>query len=97
MDESYTRDLMENNVMLQKALLQLVESNNGLTKKIDNLISLFEEAAKNMSSGNTEEVYKLNNKINELIEQNKQLARGLLIMEDKMRKSNISPKPIFRP
>ncbi len=97
MVDSKINKLISSSLQLQKLSINLVESNNNLVKRIDKLVSLFEEASKNISSGNSEHANKLNNKINELIEQNKQLARGLIIMEEKMRKNpprvNASPIP----
>jgi len=88
--------LVESSLELQKISLRLVESNNNLTKKIDSLVSLFEEAARNMSTGGSEQIHALNRKINELVTQNKQLARGLVLMEEKIRKNppSISARPI---
>jgi hypothetical protein len=94
MVDSDSRKLIENSLDLQKVAIKLVDSNNALVKRIDTLVGLFEEAAKNISSGNTDQVFNLNKKINELVEQNKQLARGLVLMEDKLKKSGIQAKPI---
>ncbi len=85
-------DLAKTSLSLQKLTISLVESNNALNKKIDKLVSLFEDAAKNMSGGSHEEVINLNKKVNELVEQNKQLARGLILMEGKVKSSE---KPSF--
>ena len=85
-------DLAKISLSLQKLTISLVESNNALNKKIDKLVTLFEDAAKNMSAGSQEEVINLNKKVNELVEQNKQLARGLILMEGKVKSSE---KPSF--
>ncbi|MBT3690620.1 hypothetical protein HOG16_00030 [Candidatus Woesearchaeota archaeon] len=97
MVDSKINKLVSSNLQLQKLSINLVESNNNLVKRIDKLVSLFEEASKNISSGSSEHTTELNKKINELIEQNKQLARGLILMEEKIRRNpprvNASPIP----
>jgi hypothetical protein len=94
MVDSELKKLVDNSVQLQKLTISLVESNNKLVKKVDDLISLFEEAAKNVSSGNYEEIVTLNNKINSLIQENKQLARGLVLMEQKFKQGGFRASPI---
>lgn len=94
MADSELKRLMENGVQLQKLTISLVESNNKLVKKVDDLISLFEEAAKNVSSGNYEEIVTLNNKVNSLVQENKQLARGLILMEQKFKQGGFRASPI---
>ena len=94
MVDSELKRLVGNSVQLQKLTISLVESNNKLVKKVDDLISLFEEAAKNVSSGNYEEIVTLNNKINSLIQENKQLARGLVLMEQKFKQGGFRASPI---
>jgi len=94
MVDSELKKLVDNSVQLQKLTISLVESNNKLVKKVDDLISLFEEAAKNVSSGNYEEIVTLNNKINSLIQENKQLARGLVLMGQKFKQGGFRASPI---
>ncbi len=94
MADSDIKKLVDNSVQLQKLTISLVESNNKLVKKVDDLVSLFEEAAKNVSSGNYEEIVTLNNKINSLIQENKQLARGLVLMEQKFKQGGFRASPI---
>ncbi len=89
-DSATMKKLVDSNVKLQKLSISLVESNKDLVKRLDNLVGLFEEASRNMGSGNHEEMVKLNNKINALIQENKQLARGLVLMENKNR---MQPRP----
>ena len=82
-DESQIDELIKNNVSLQKASLDLIESVNKLTERIDRLLSLFEEAAKNIEK--TELKEPLAEKLNELLEQNKVIARGLVLIEKYIR------------
>lgn len=89
-NNSDIKDLAKSSLSLQKLTISLVESNNALNKKIDKLVSLFEDAANNISGGSHEEVINLNKKVNELVEQNKQLARGLILMESKVKNSQNS-------
>lgn len=96
MVDSKINKLVSSNLQLQKLSISLVESNNELIKRIDKLVSLFEEASKNISTGSSAKVVELNSKINELIQQNKQLARGLVLMEEKMKRnsSGVKASPI---
>jgi len=89
-DSATMKKLVENNIKLQKVSISLVESNKELVKRLDNLVGLFEEASKNMGGGGHEEIVQLNNKINAMTHENKQLARGLVLMENKHR---AQPRP----
>lgn len=71
--------LTENNVLLQKKTTDLITSVNELNKNIHNLLNLFEKAAKNIERGEVEEP--LARKLDALLEQNKIVARGLLLLE----------------
>ena len=75
--------LLENGVQLQKISLNLIKSNNDLTKRIGNLITLFEEASKNVGKVELSDknVGRLTSKVEELVEENKDLAKGLVLLE----------------
>ncbi len=79
-------------------ILQLLESNTKLINRIDKLVSLFDEAAKHVGEVETTET-KVNNlvtKLDTLLEQNKALAQGLLLLEKYVRgktKLEVSSQP----
>ena len=71
--------LTKNNVILQQKSVELISSMNNLNKNIDKLVQTFQRAAEVIDKG--EEKEPLTFKLTQLIEQNKQLARGLLLLE----------------
>jgi len=82
--------LLQLNIELQKKNIELLEAMNALAQRIDNLVNIFEEAAKNVA--NIEEdrkVKDLANKLEELLEQNKSLANGLLLLERYIRSKSL--------
>ena len=99
MDENQVNELIKNNVSLQNATLDLIESVNKLTERMDRILSLFEEAAKNIEKSEVEEP--LANKLEELLEQNKVIARGLVLIEkfirEKQNINNIGMRSEFQP
>ncbi len=65
----------------------LVESTDQLTKRIDKLLSLFEEASKHVGEvESTEQKIKvLSEKLENLLEQNRSIAQGLILLEKYVR------------
>ena len=89
-DEHVFDTLLKNNVALQKVALDLVKSNNDLLKRIDKLVSLFEEASKHISSESPEDdIRNLAMRLDSLIDQNKDLARGLVLLEEFVRNKSV--------
>ena len=85
--------LIKNSINLQKTVLNLAESTNGLTKRIDSLLNLFGEAARNMDKikeSESRDVELLAKKLREVIGQNKDLAHALVLLEENMRKGRYS-------
>ncbi len=81
--------LIESSVNLQKTILALVESNNALNKKIESMVQLFDRAAGNIDKikeGETKNVENLARRLNSVVQQNKDLARGLVLLEEYVRK-----------
>ncbi len=66
---------------------RLIQSMESLTDRVDKLISLFEEASKHVSDAESTEskVASLANKLDALIEQNKAIAKGLMLLEKYVR------------
>ncbi|MBS3150635.1 hypothetical protein J4425_02430 [Candidatus Woesearchaeota archaeon] len=74
--------LLENNILLQKKDAEMMHSVNKLIEKIDRMLSVFEEASKHvMEVGDDKRVAELTDKLEELLEQNKTIAKGLLMLE----------------
>lgn len=85
--EVLIKHLIENNISLQKASLSLVESMNVLVKRTDKLVSIFEEASKHITDVelSDERLKNLANKLEGLLDQNKEIARGLILLEQYVR------------
>ncbi len=84
--------LVENFVNLQKALTNLTVKFDNLADQISKLLQLFEISAKSfaekLSTGTGTEIEKdreFLEKLNKLLEQNKVIAKGLTLMEEKIR------------
>jgi len=72
---------------IAKQFSELIESNNKLVQRIDKLVSLFDEAAKHVGEVETTEarVVALSEKLELLLEQNKAVAQGLILLEKYVR------------
>ena len=100
-NKDLVNELIKNNISLEKASLALLDSVTKLTDRTDRLLSLFEEAAKNIEKLEVKEP--ITRQLEELLEQNKTIARGLLLIEKYIRektsvglKEDLSPKPLPR-
>jgi len=80
-DIKLVEKLSKNSLDLQKATLKLIETNNDVVKRIDKLVSLFEEASKHVVDVDEDRVAALTAKLETLLDQNKDLAKGLLLLE----------------
>mgnify|MGYP001345583746 CR=1 FL=1 len=95
-------ELIKHNVALEKVSLELLESVNKMTHRMDRMLSLFEEAAKNIEKAEKLDEKPLATQLENLIEQNKTIARGLLLIERFVRDktaigfspSSAQPKPL---
>lgn len=77
--------LIENFVGLQHAMTNLSVKFGSLSDNISKLLQVFEEAAKNFVTGGKSDDKDMLNKINSLLDQNKTIAKGLVLMEGKLR------------
>ena len=77
--------LIENFVGLQHAMTNLSIKFGSLSDNMTRLLQVFEEAAKNFVSGGKSEDRDMLKKINSLLDQNKTIAKGLVLMEGKLR------------
>lgn len=80
--------VIENLVTIQKIHTDLAEKFDKLAKEISQLLSLFELAARSFSSHTgrvSDKDKEFLDKIDKLLEQNKTIAKGLTLMEEKIR------------
>ena len=77
--------LIENFVGLQHAMTNMSIKFGLLSDNISKLLQVFEEAAKNFISGGKNDDKDMLNKIDSLLNQNKTIAKGLVLMEGKLR------------
>ena len=71
--------LIQNNLELQKKSAELIDSISKLTLRMKHLLDVFETAARAIEKGEVEEP--LARQLEALLEQNKTIARGLLLLE----------------
>jgi hypothetical protein len=79
--------LIENFVGIQHAMTNLSIKFGTLSDNISKLLTVFESAAKNVmeGTGNPQDNEDMLSKINSLLDQNKTIAKGLVLMEGKLR------------
>jgi len=86
--------LIENTVTLQKVLTTLSMNLKGLTGEISHLLTLFKEASKTIGEEKAvEDVVKeerkdLVSKLDALIDQNRTIAKGLILLESTIKEKN---------
>lgn len=99
--------LIDNLVQLQKVHTDLADKFHALSKQIESLVGLFELSArafaKQVNVPGAEKDREFLDKIDRLLDQNKTIAKGLTLMEEKMRERlygtqpQASPSPFSRP
>ena len=90
--------LIENFVGLQKAMTNLSIKFEFLAEQISELLKIYELSAKNFIQGGSQENDKdLLRKIDSLLDQNKTIAKGLVLMEGKVRERTSAPVSFQRP
>lgn len=93
--------MLHNLVELQKINTHLAERFDKLSYQISQLLALFEGAAKSFSSHVPDTISEKDrdflDKIDKLLEQNKTIAKGLMLMEERMRDRVHSPQQRFQP
>lgn len=106
--EKTVRLLIENNVMLQKKLVDLTSSIDGMNKQMGKILHLIEIASTDFSKKDSEEGghEDLIEKLESLINQNKTIAKGLILLEKFVREKtgsgsrremdDFEPLPEFR-
>ena len=97
-DDVIIKQLLRNDVILQKKMTELTLAISGLTKRMDNLVGIFEEAAKNVTSfSENEEMKPLLTRLDSLAEQNRTIAKGLILLEQYVRDRQSGVSQGFRP
>ncbi len=82
--------LVDLNLRLQDKNIELLNAMHALTKRVDSLVSIFEEAAKNVTDvSDDNRVKQLAEKLDSLLDQNKSLANGLLLLERYVRSKSL--------
>lgn len=93
--------MLENLIELQKVHTNLAERFDKLSDQISKLLALFEGAARDFAKEpanveKTEKDKEFLEKINSLLEQNKAIARGIIMLEDKISSPENAPQPAQR-
>jgi len=87
--------LIENFVGLQKAMTNLSMKFESLSDQLSQLLKVFELSAKNIVEDGPVDYKELTRKIDSLLEQNKTIAQGLVLLEGKFNQG--SPGGFSRP
>ena len=81
--------ILENNVNLQKDLIETQEELKNLNIKLTELLDIFDKASKTFEEsserGTNNDLVDLEKKLSMLIDQNRVLAKGLLLLERSVR------------
>jgi chromosome segregation ATPase len=89
--------LMENTLVLQKVTTNLALKFDSLSKKIEELLNLFETSAKSLAEKefeideNKEDVSSLKEDMNKLMDQNKIIAKSLTLLHESQEKKQEAP------
>jgi hypothetical protein len=88
-------ELKEHNVTLLKKNIELIEATTELNKRVDKLISIFEKASEKVNEVETADkgVIDLTNKLESLLEQNRVIAKGLIMLEKYVRNKQQFEQP----
>lgn len=87
--------LLQNLVELQKVHANLAEKFDSLSRQISQLLNLFENTARTFASNPINQVSEKDKafleKVDKLLEQNKTIAKGLTLMEERIRERAHQP------
>ena len=95
--ESTAGLLIDNFVALQRVLADVSVKLATLSEQISSLLKLFEASAKSFKEKKEREKIEtrgITDKLNELVEQNKTIAKGLSFVEEEMAAEKAKPKPL---
>ena len=87
----FEQTLLDNFVNLQKVLTNIAVKFDGLSDQISKLLQLFEISAKSFAEKSSESEIEGESldKLDTLLEQNKTIAKGIMLMEERMRTRSI--------
>ena len=81
--------LIQNNLILQSKIIDLVKSNESLTSEMKTMVNFFREAGEQMTMESEDERLKpLLGRIGELLERNKAILRGLILVQKYIKTSS---------
>ena len=89
--EDLIREILESNIGLQNKHADLMLELSKLSKHVENLLDLFEGAATAIKKGEDREP--LAERLDKLLEQNKNIANGLFLLEKYIRERK-GPEPL---
>ena len=93
-DKEDVRALVENSIELHRVLIDLAGSLKGFGEELSQVVSMLKEASKILAEEKTateiarNEIVALNEKLDRLIDQDRTLARGILVMESLIREQS---------
>jgi len=100
-NEEIQKLLIENSVALQKVLTKLTSRFDILSEQMSKLLGLFEISAKSFVANQGGRISKEDKdfleKLDRLIDQNKTIARGLTLVEEKIKHRPAEPSAQFPP
>lgn len=88
--DTIIEQLVHNNIALQDKTAELITSIKELTKRMDDMVKIFEEAAKNIKEGTDKP---LMDKLQGLLDQNQTIAKGLVLLEKYVREKSAMGGP----
>ena len=94
MSKEVMQELIKTNISLEKKVIELLGSVNELAKKMDSIIEIFSKAAQHIERGDVKEP--LTSKLSELLDQNKKIARGLLLLERYVKERSSFSSPLYK-
>ena len=92
--------ILENTVALQRNLVETTEELKNLNIKLTRLLEIFDRANRtfedSLEKGTETDIVELEKKIDALVEQNRVIAKGLLLLGKSNRSSVTEAKPRFK-
>lgn len=91
--EHMLNEVIKANVQLQHKVVDLTVSVKDMTKEIKDLVAMFKQAGEHIKKGKYEDPMVA--KLNDLIDQNRRLAQGLLLLENYVKEKQVPKKTSF--
>ena len=83
--------LIDSNIALQHKMTDVIISVKDLNNNVSSLVTLFKSAGEHIKASKYEDP--MVNKINELLEQNKNLSKALMMLEAFVKNKSQAPRP----